>query len=203
LSIVIAACTEKYGLIIADTRRIILPINPNDSPTILDDARKIRQPGEYIAIGAAGDGVVASNIFDSLIKDKFTYLEDLTDRLKLETENLELGGLPLNLLFIGYTRNNHLTITALSSGNGFISRTLIPQGKPEFGLAPPTDDPYECEIYRQMVKRAVDSHKDIDDLHEKLSSCIKEIHKINKKISGSTMACIVNREGGSTLWRAS
>jgi hypothetical protein len=163
-----------------DTRSV----DPVTHEVLCDHVVKLRQISDSVSIGAAGDGTIAKDIFNSLAKEQCSYLEECCSQLYRKTREIVLRGYPLHFIIFGLTSYGDIAISALSSSDGFIPKTLVPQRcKSEFCLALPTGDINLYMRYRQMVKEITDSHKDIDDLRINLVNCIKEIHRTNKTIS--------------------
>jgi len=74
MSIVVAAITEQYGVIITDTRSV----NSVTHEVLSDDELKLRHLSDNVVMGGAGNGTVAKQIFSNATIHANAFIEGCT-----------------------------------------------------------------------------------------------------------------------------
>jgi len=196
MSIVFAVATEQFGMIMTDTRSV----NSVTLEVLSNNELKLRHLSDNVVMGVAGNGTVAKQIFENVAISPDSFIEACVIAVHSEISRVAFANCLLHCVLFGYTKNNELQITVISSSNGFVPMDSVIQGqKPVCCLAPPTDDPVLFKNYKQIFEHIADRHKDIDDLRGNLVNQIKEIAKTNEGISGTVNICQI-KKGGKLEW---
>ena len=187
----------KDGVVIASDSRASSTLTSNDT------VKKIFKLEDHIAVGIAGDGPLATHLFD-LILPKLNYrtgITDIAEQLRKECkekfneyfDHLKPEDRPsLSILLAGYSQTNNPEIYFLRSNDNFVPRKS-PTGFECIGI------PYIAEY---LLNRIYGKEITVSQATTMAAFCIKETGYQDYRVGGPTqIATFSNSKAYSELSR--
>ena len=198
MSIVIAACTKNYGLIMADTRAISKSNMTQKSVVVSENSLKLYPLSGCVCLGICGDRDISAPIAHSFPKSEDYDLEDCAKILSSKIKNVVLGEYPVHFFLLGKWKSagSELRIISFSSIDGFTPYMTHPtELKPAYAMAIPTINKTERKHHEQKIKSIICSHKDVDELKTSLMAYVKEMAITETAINGDIIAVKIDERG--------
>lgn len=188
MSILIAVCTEKYGIMMADTR-MVKESNVIERYEILsDEFLKMKPINDNVCIGFTGDGYITWQIMKQLPTNGIGYTDEYISVLEEKCKEIILSKHPVHFIIFGRNTKGELTINTVSSYNGFKPTIIMPRNsKPECRVSlPPSNELMQLQYMRQL-NEIVYTHNGVEDLRIKLELYVKGIAISNPTINGNVV----------------
>lgn len=201
MSVVIAACTNEYGFIMADTRMVS---KLDNSVIVSENIEKIKVLSDYVCLGYAGDGEFIMSAVKHISFSRNDCLEECSLGLLRAIERVKailmMPQIDAHFILLGKKKAGSLGIIKFSSSEDFQPYLCEPQIElPAYAMSIPRSDSGSDVNYSDELVKIIKLHKTDIELAINLKSRLVSLAEISTTVNDNIIVYQVSANNGVVL----